>query len=432
MTTHSSDRRCLQQLGSAVDLRPERPRRRELSSFARASILIAGAAMALLATAAAAAFGAWAQDNESSPRRDESVGDLTLIAKEACAAHKLPAVALAIVTPDGVDAFGCAGVRAKGDEAVIEPSDQFHLGSCTKAMTATLAALLVKDGSLRWETTVGEVLGPSMPSMDESWRAVTVEELLRHSGGAPGPPPFGAWARAFGCTDPSRECRRAFVESIVSTPVAQPRGTVVYSNQGYAIVGAMMEQITGTEYEALITERLFKPLGITSAGFGPPPDAKGHRENGTAVVIDNPAAISPAGRAHMTLQDWAKFIALHLRRDGGTALPLVRADFDHLHSLVGAGEAPKEGMALGWIVAQRGWGGRVLTHAGSNTVWFCVAWLAPDRGFAMIAATNQGGAAGTQACDEAIAKAMAWRAARAVSRGNDAPQEPHRVPRADP
>jgi hypothetical protein len=65
--------------------------------------------------------------------------------------------------------------------------------------------------------------------------------------------------------------------------------------------------------------------------------------------------------------------------------------------------------AMGWAVGEREWAkgsrptdrGIVLTHAGSNTMWFCVAWLAPERDFAVLIATNQGGSEAEKGADEA-------------------------------
>jgi hypothetical protein len=58
--------------------------------------------------------------------------------------------------------------------------------------------------------------------------------------------------------------------------------------------------------------------------------------------------------------------------------------------------------ALGWVVVEREWGGgKVLTHAGSNTMNLAVAWVAPLRDFAVLVVTNQGGPAAVKACDEA-------------------------------
>jgi len=351
----------------------------------------------------------------TAPATAIGVADITDLAESVRADAKLPAVGVAIVGLQGVEAMGFAGRRSSDGDDTIESTDRFHLGSCTKAMTATLAALFVREGSLRWDSTVAEVLGPSFPSMDASWRDVTLEGLLRHTGGAPTNPPAVAWKAAWDCGESSRACRKAFIEAVMAQPTTQPRGTFAYSNQGYAIAGAMIEHIANDEFEAIIQKRLFTPLGITSAGFGPPPEASGTKPDGTASNIDNPSAITPAGRAHMTLEDWGKFVALHLRRDGGDALPLKPADFERLHSLVPPPDEPREGPALGWRVLERGWGGgSVLTHAGSNTVWYCVAWLAPERGFALLAATNQGGPAATKACDEAVGALLAYRAALKV------------------
>ena len=58
--------------------------------------------------------------------------------------------------------------------------------------------------------------------------------------------------------------------------------------------------------------------------------------------------------------------------------------------------------ACGWGIGKRGWaGGTALSHAGSNTMWFLVMWLAPEKNFAVIAATNIAGPDAEKGCDEA-------------------------------
>jgi hypothetical protein len=78
---------------------------------------------------------------------------------------------------------------------------------------------------------------------------------------------------------------------------------------------------------------------------------------------------------HCSLADWAKFAALHLRGLDGEG-GFLRADtFRLLHSPTMGGD-----YAYGWSVAERDWaGGKALTHAGSNTMWYSVVWLAPNR-----------------------------------------------------
>ena len=60
------------------------------------------------------------------------------------------------------------------------------------------------------------------------------------------------------------------------------------------------------------------------------------------------------------------------------------------------------GYALGWGVTDRPWArGTVLTHNGSNTLWFATVWIAPARNFAVIATANVGGERGARATDQA-------------------------------
>ena len=105
----------------------------------------------------------------------------------------------------------------------------------------------------------------------------------------------------------------------------------------------------------------------------------------------------------MTLEDWGRFVALHLgnvvtvKRPGREALPLLSPDaLARLHT-----PAPGEDYVGGWKVTKRGWSkGPVLTHTGSNTMWFCVCWLAPEEGFAVLAVTNVAGPDAEKACDQ--------------------------------
>jgi len=62
--------------------------------------------------------------------------------------------------------------------------------------------------------------------------------------------------------------------------------------------------------------------------------------------------------------------------------------------------------ACGWRVVKRGWAsGNALTHNGSNTMWYMVMWLAPERDFSVVVATNIAGPNAEQGCDE-VAAAM--------------------------
>ena len=105
------------------------------------------------------------------------------------AKHGLPALAAAVVKEGVIVAAGAVGVRVFGADIKVTIDDRFHLGSDTKAMTATLAAMLIEEGKLRWDSTIGEVLGKDVPGINPQLAAVTLEQLLSHSGGIPSDTP---------------------------------------------------------------------------------------------------------------------------------------------------------------------------------------------------------------------------------------------------
>jgi CubicO group peptidase (beta-lactamase class C family) len=321
------------------------------------------------------------------------------------------AMAGAIVGGEALEAVGVDGVRERGKPERATIDDQWHLGSCTKSMTATLIAGLVEEKKLSFDTTIGQVFG-DVKDMDPAWKDVTLELLLRNHSGAPTDlDADGLWGKLWSLTGaPPTAQRRALVEGVLKRPpVAKPGTKYVYSNAGFSIAGAMAETLMKTPWETLITKRLFEPLGMKSAGFGAPgtrarlDEPRGHDAKGApvepGVAADNPAAIGPAGIVHCTIGDWAKYVALHLRGERGDAANILAPEsFVKLHA-----PFPDDShYAMGWSVAERPWaGGRVLTHDGSNTMWFCVTWIAPEKDFAVLVTCNQGGDAAAKACDEA-------------------------------
>ena len=327
--------------------------------------------------------------------------------------NDLPALAVVVVKDGQICDRIAVGVRKWGDPTPVTTNDVFHIGSCTKSMTATLTAMLIEEGKLNWDTTIAEVFPELVGKMDKQYETVTVEQLLHHRGGVPGAPPPDAWKRAWEQNGTPTQQRREFIEAVLAQPPAAAPGTrMIYSNQGYAIIGAMLEKITGQDYETLMTEKLFKPLHMDTAGFGPPgttgkvdqPWGHIHKLLMTIPVqADNPPAIASAGRVHCSLDDLARFVMLHLQpATNGLLKPETLA---RLHTPTAGGD-----YACGWVVLQRDWaGGTTLMHNGSNTMWYVVMWLAPEKNFAVIAATNIAGPDAEQGCDEAcVAMIHKW------------------------
>lgn len=127
--------------------------------------------------------------------------------------------------------------------------------------------------------------------------------------------------------------RREYIEAVLSAPPeARPGTKMIYSNDGYVIVGAMLEKISGQDFASLMTERLFKPLHMESAGFGPPGTQDGVDQpwGHTRKLLmplpmwsDNPPVLSPAGRVHCSLDDLARYAMFHLQDATNAHLSLL-------------------------------------------------------------------------------------------------------------
>lgn len=333
--------------------------------------------------------------------------------------HGLPALAALVTDSDRTLASGAVGVRAWGAESSVTTGDLWHLGSCSKSMNGTLAAIVIHQGKLDWDTTVGEVFGEEFLDLHEGYVDATLEQLLCHRGGAATPPPPRGWVAARKQEGSVTEQRTAFVRAVLAEPPIHEPGTgYTYSNQGVTVAAAMLERATGRSWEELARELLFEPLGMESAGFGAPGTAesinqpRGHVAAAVASIpprpmepgpySDNPPAITPAGRVHMSLEDWARYVREHLKGRRGESDLLPQEMYERLHTDPFGGS-----YAMGWGTVERDWGGRVLGHSGSNTMWYCTVWASPEKGFAVLSATNIAGESASTATDQVSSELIA-------------------------
>ena len=326
--------------------------------------------------------------------------------EEVRAKHKLPGLVGAIVKGSAVVSIAAVGVRKAGEDDPFRPTDQVHIGSCTKAMTATLVGTLYEEGLLSATTTLAEVFPDHADRMHPDFRDVTLSQLLTHRAGLPHD---ADWWDLPGRT-PTEKRYAALAELCRVAPRSLPGRKYAYSNAGYVLVGLMAERVTGAAWEDLIRARIFEPLNMYSAGFGPrgadgstrggqPYGHQWSRGRARPIVVDNPPVMGPAGTVHCSILDWAKFGVAHLRGERPGAKLLQPSTYRDLHT-----PPPGTDYAGGWLVFDRSWaGGKALNHAGSNTTWYVNVWLAPARDFGVLAATNIGGDATAKAADDAVA-----------------------------
>jgi CubicO group peptidase (beta-lactamase class C family) len=328
------------------------------------------------------------------------VEDLSARLEPIRAAEQLPALGMAVWRGGTLIAIGVAGQR-KNEEgtAAVTVDDQWHLGSDTKAMTATLIGIYVDRGVLHWDDTVATLFAGA--TIDPGYAKVTLDQLLGHRGGAPEQPPAALWKAlvAGRTTDEPAHARAVFVDGVLAQPPAQPPGTYAYSNAGYMIAGAALERATGKTWEQLMVADLFAPLGMASCGFGPPGHTDlldqpwGHETKRIGDTVtpypmepddpsaDNPPALGPAGAVHCSLRDWGKFLTLHA---AATSTLVSDATFAHLHQpLAGDGAA----YGFGWLFATPHPGDTRFVHEGSNTMWDAIALVVPviDEAIAIVA-----------------------------------------------
>jgi len=201
--------------------------------------------------------------------------------------------------------------------------------------------------------------------------------------------------------------RLAIIEDSFKSPATYEIDNFHYSNFGYIIAACMAEQITGLSWEVLMKQRLFDPLGMSTAGFGNPNKNKstdqpwGHSKylwNWWASEAYYDEVIGPAGRIHCSIADWAKFLSLQLTTENPI---LERKYLDKLIEPVGS-------YASGWIVEEHDWAkGITLIHGGSNEIWYTLVLVAPKSDRAFMVATNSCDFSSTPViCNEMLKKLL--------------------------
>ncbi len=304
-----------------------------------------------------------------------------------------PALIAAAANRDGRRTAFADGVRALGHEERVTTSDKWHLGSITKSMTATLVARCAEAGVISWDDTIASALGGAIPDMRAEYRDVTFRHLCSHRAGLPSNIEMVDLLRFPRESQDARADRIAYARlGLLQMPVGAKEASFEYSNTGYVVAGAMLEAKLGAPWESIIQERVFNPLGMSSAGQGAPgaPGAydqpAGHAEVAAALaafppggpMTDNPAALGPAGRVHAAFDDVLKYLAAH--RDAASPF-LRRESWELLHTPPFGGP-----YAMGWM--RRGDGS--LWHNGSNTLWYAEVMFDSGRGVAAAAAANDG------------------------------------------
>lgn len=292
----------------------------------------------------------------------------------------VPAAGAMLLSASAPPLITVRGVRRAGSREAVTVDDPWHLGSCTKAMTATLLARLQARGMLDLGAPLRECLPDIL--MHAGFAATPLRDLLSHMAGVRRDPHWNVFRQLRGSRASVIDQRRFLSAHALSEAPGGPE----YSNLGYIVLGAVVEQAIGISWEQAMRREVFEPLGMAGAGFGAPQGAAplGHRmvagrwqAQDVGPLADNPRAYGPAGRAHMPLADWARFLGVSLGQGPKGFLP---------EALLAALHQPRaNGYAAGWGVSDAG---RMLQHSGSNTLWFADVRLLPETGSGVVVVCN--------------------------------------------
>lgn len=310
--------------------------------------------------------------------------------------HKLVSLAAMYQVDGKIVAAAAVGERAAGSGVPVTLDDQWHLGSITKSMTATMIGRLVESGQMHWDDTVGGAFD-GVEGVAAGWRDMSLMHLLTHTAGAPDNFPLAVRLIHPKLGDQCVAARHAAVESMLtSEPLSPPGKNFAYSNVGYTIAGVMAERATGKSWEELMQAEVFEPLGLTQAGFGAPDwrDAlsqpRGHLggfkpKAPVQGIEDNTPIMGPAGTVHMTLAELCTFAHEHLHGQRGEGKLLAKETYQQLHT------PALQKYACGWV-CEAGDDGLPphFWHNGSNTMWYANVTVVPKSGAVLAVTSNDG------------------------------------------
>lgn len=291
----------------------------------------------------------------------------------------------------------CAGSADRATATPIHPGTRFGLASLSKAFTATAILTCVRDGLLGIEDRVVDLL-PAARRPRTMAPEVTVHHLLTHTSG------IGDYAE-------EDEDLPGYVEDyaalwrdvpmyrierpddllplyVDAPPTAQPGAGFHYSNAGFVLLGALLEEVTGREFVPAVTERVLQPAGMESSGYfrsdEPVPDvAVGYlRRSDDAPWRSNiysvPVIGNGDGGAHATPRDLDRF--LRAIASGDLLGPDLGARMRSRHVPV------SDGVWYGYGLYLRADGS--FGHGGGDPGVETVARHVPDRDLTLVALCN--------------------------------------------
>jgi len=301
----------------------------------------------------------------------------------------IPELGFAVVSSDSVLEMATLGFKRANSTIVAEPNDRFHLGSCTKAITGFVAALMVKRNEIQWDTKFFDLYPELKAGSDSVYYGMTLVDLLSHK------------ARIRPFTDEeeyppddffkdSTSQRYQFVAWVLGKEPVELDEGYSYSNAGYSAAALMLEKASGKTWEEMVMD-LGRELGL-DFGFSWPNLADssqpwGHNVGDSGLVPLPPSDpynllwVEPAGDINMSIGDFTKWVQFNLRGLQGKGPLLNQREYEFIHYGV------PDHYAIGWTWGVNGNGHKVSAHDGSADTYYCWAYIIReiDRAYVIFA-----------------------------------------------
>lgn len=187
--------------------------------------------------------------------------ELERLAGRVVSEARIPGLAIALVHRGEIVTARGFGVVEAGKKQPVTADTMFRVASLSKTFASTLAALLVRDGTLSWDAHITTYL-PQFKLQDmQSAQNLTVLDILSHRVGLP----FNAFDRDLEADQPFP----LLVAKLEQVPVTcSPGDCYAYQNIAFSLIGDVAFAVTGDFYYHLVEKRLFHPLGMDTATYG--------------------------------------------------------------------------------------------------------------------------------------------------------------------
>jgi CubicO group peptidase (beta-lactamase class C family) len=298
-----------------------------------------------------------------------------------------PSAVVAVGESGKVVLLAAVGHYGIDDARAVTPETAYDLASLTKVIGLTTACMmLVSEGKLDLDAPVQRYVPAFRGAGKEG---VTIRHLLTHSSGLP------AWRPLY-----TEATTRATALALVDTTplVAEPGRVMVYSDLGAMVLTQAVEAITGERLDQFLDRRLFRPLGMTSTRYLPPPEWRDRiapterSQDGTIIrgtVHDENAwklgGVSGHAGLFSTAPDLARFATWLLRAWHGDSLRVReftrRQDMPSGSSRALGWDTPSENSSAGTKLGAHAFG-----HTGFTGT---SVWMDPDRDLFIVLLTNR-------------------------------------------